>query len=115
MSLETTTLEVAVGIEQRAYSLSKRGDAPFVLSAALFANVLREADFEDVQAIASGDEDALDVFINRKELGVFVAEHIADTFEEIARLELDERSQASKDAWETEMEMRQLVGAGGVE
>lgn len=110
MSVNQSTLEIAADIESRAYTLAKRGDEQFVMAAALFISVLRNAEFDDVEAMADGDEDALGAFVDRRELGTFVHEHILDIFQEIARMELDERNENAKSAWDVEMELRQLQG-----
>ena len=103
-----STLNIATDIEMRAYSLSKRGDIVFVLSASLLMAVLRNADYEDIEKLAEGDDDFYGVFIDRHELGNFVYEHTLDEFQQIAQLELDERNESSKDAWDTEIELRKI-------
>lgn len=111
MSLNQSTVAIATDIETWVHTLAKSGDEAFVISSALFISILHGADYSDVEAMAAGDEDALDAFIDCKEIGTFVADHITDTFQELAQTELDERNENSKDAWETEMEYREMVGA----
>jgi hypothetical protein len=101
-------LENAISTEQKAYSMGLQGESPFVMSVSLLITILRNVHIEDVEALATGDEDALEELVDRLELGTFVYEHVVDYFQEAARMEFEERNEADKDAWEVEMELRQL-------
>lgn len=103
------TVEIAADIESRAYTLSKRGYEPFVLCCALLTNILRGEEYEEVESMASGDEDTLGLLIDREQLGNFVFEHVLEDFQEIARMELNERQENAKTAWEVEIEYRDMV------
>lgn len=104
-----TTEQVAENIESHA-RLFARTDVDFALSGALVIAKLRDAEYETVEAMAAGDEDALDAFVTRYELGTFVFEHVVDSFAELARNELTGRENASKSALEVELELRSAVG-----
>jgi hypothetical protein len=108
--MNQSILEVAVGIEFTADTLSKRGDSPFVLASALLAGVLRTADVEDVEALTDGDVDQFGTFVDRNELGNFVFEHTLETFDQLAHLEMQDREMGAKSAWDVEMELRELQG-----
>jgi hypothetical protein len=111
MSDSTITAQTAIQVEQEAFALGKRGDHAFVMSAALLASALRNADIEDIEELADGDEDAYAAFVDRNELGNFVFEHTLDTFEQIATLELQERTESAVNAWDVEVGLRQAQGA----
>jgi len=102
--------QIAADAEMRVHTLAKQGDAAFILSTALLTTVLRTADLEDVEALASGDEDAYSAFVDRLDLGTFVHEHTIDSFDDVARMILDERTDNAKSAWEVETELRVLQG-----
>jgi hypothetical protein len=109
--MKKNIVDVAIAIEGYAYSSGKLGEQTSTLSMALFAAELHNADYEDVVEMAKGDEDAFGEFIDQRELGTYVFEHVVDYFQEIAQREQDIRSEDAKDAWEVETELRQLQGA----